>query len=70
MRRATIKRAGADAIQIKGQQRDDKGGNTESGCRGYTVQRGRRRRERVTIQKTGAAVLPINWPQRDEKSVN
>ena len=31
-RRATIKRAGAEAMQIKGTQRGEKGENKESGC--------------------------------------
>ena len=31
-----IKRADAEAMQVKGLQREDKGDNKESGCRYYT----------------------------------
>ena len=33
-----MKRADAEAIQIKGSQTDEKGDNKESGFRGYTIQ--------------------------------
>ena len=35
-RKAAIKRAFAETIQIKGPQREEKGVIKESGCRGYT----------------------------------
>ena len=36
--RATMKRADAEAVQIKGPQRKETGGNNESRCTGYTDQ--------------------------------
>ena len=38
MRRATVTIANAEAIQIKGLQRDEKGDNNENGRRGFADQ--------------------------------
>ena len=35
---STIKRADAEAVQIKGPHREEKGDDKESGCRGYNDQ--------------------------------
>ena len=54
---ATLKSADAEAIHIKA-QRDAKGHNEESGCRGYTNQ-GRKGMRRATIKRTNAEAIHI-----------
>ena len=56
-----MKRADADATQIKGPQGDAKGDNKESGCIGYTDQ-GPAGRSKATIKRTDADAIHIKVP--------
>ena len=52
MRRAPIKRTDAEAIQSKDSQREEKGDNKESGCRGHT-DKGPQREEKGDNKESG-----------------
>ena len=70
---ATIKRADAEAIQIKRPRIEENADNKESRCRGYTNQCkswARRWRRRATIKRADAETIQIKGPQREEKSNN
>ena len=62
-RRLTIKRASEEAILIKGQQREAKGDNKESGCRRYTKRGAPRFKRRATIKIADAEAIQIKCPQ-------
>ena len=53
-RGAAIKRADAEAIQIKGPQREEKGDNKDHGRRGYTNQ-GPQREEKGDNKESGSS---------------
>ena len=70
-RRATIKRADAEAIQIKGPQKEEKGDNKGTGCRGYTNHgRAHRRMRRATIKRPDAVAIQIKGLYREGKGDN
>ena len=61
-RRAAIERADTEAKQIKGPQQEEKGGNRESGYRGYTDQRPVDGRRRATIKKADTEAIQVKGP--------
>ena len=65
-RRATIKRADAEAIQIKGPHSEEKGDNQESGW----TSRAHRGTRSATIKRAIAKAIQIEGPQREEKGGN
>ena len=62
-KRATITRADAEAIQIKGPQRDEKNNNKENGCRGLYRPRARRGKRRAPIKRADAEATQTKGPQ-------
>ena len=65
-RRATLNRAGAEAIQIKGPRRKHKSDRKERGCRGYTDQGpaegGEERQQRERMQ-----MMYRSWARRGRR---
>ena len=68
--KTTIKRADVEVVQINGLQREEKGDNEESGCRGYTDQGSSRGRKRVTVKRADAEAIQLKGPHKEEKGNN